>query len=346
MERSSGKEKPRSPWGLVRRVLGFPLNGGSRLEAGHRTWKPVRAVSLLALGLVVLAASGAWQGADAPGARIVIPEDVEPTVELPMEMNERVVRWMKRFTTDQRETFETFLGRQSIYAELIREELRERGMPRDLLYLAMIESGFSPRATSPAAAAGVWQFMGPTARQYGLRVDGWVDERRDPLKATDAALDYLEWLYDRYDSWYLAAAAYNAGPGRVDGVLRHHAGGRKGDEAIYWEIIDHLPRETREYVPKILAATALARDAERYGFDIEAIGPYRFDRVWVPGGTPLATVAGSLDVSVDLMRDLNPHLVRLTTPPGGSYALRVPVGSTDRVIASLGPSSGSRLADD
>src|SRR5690606_13234262 len=209
--------------------------------------------------------------------------ELAPTVELPLEVNARVEKWMRRFMTDQKSTFQTFLAREGVFAPMIRGKLRERGMPQVLLYRAMFEVGLSPRATSRVSAAGVGQFVGPTARQYGLRVDRWVDERRDPVKATDAALDYLEYLHGRYDSWYLAAAAYNAGPGRVDGVLRRHAEGRKGEEAIYWEIIDHLPRETRDYVPKILAATALARQAERYGFKVDSTAiPYEYDRVWVP----------------------------------------------------------------
>jgi membrane-bound lytic murein transglycosylase D len=308
---------------------------------------PARAVFLLAVGGAAVAAVVAWDGGSPAAETGATPvADVQPTVELPMEMNARVEKWMRRFRTDQKRTFERFLARESLYADLIRTQLRNRGMPEDLLYLAMIESGFSARATSRASAVGVWQFMGPTAKQYGLRVDRWVDERRDPVKATGAALDYLEWLHDRYDSWYLAAAAFNAGPGRVDRVLRRHAGGRKGDEAVYWEIIDHLPRETREYVPKLLAAATLARQAARFGFDVKPVGAYEFDRVWVPGGTSLSTVAASLEIPIDLMRDLNPHLVRGSTPPGASYALRIPVGTSSQVIASLGGRSRTKVADD
>jgi membrane-bound lytic murein transglycosylase D len=259
-----------------------------------------------------------------------------PSVELPLEVNGRVEKWMRRFMTDQKGSFQTLLGQEGVYEAMIRGKLRERGMPEDLLYLAMIESGFSPRATSKASAAGVWQFMGPTAKQYGLRVDEWVDERRDPVKATDAALDYLGHLHGRYDSWYLAAAAYNAGPSRVDRALKRLDGKGSGDVDIYWEIIDHLPRETREYVPKILAATALARQAERYGFQVKAAAPYEFDRVWVPGGTSLLAVARTLDTSMKRMRELNPHLVLGVTPPGSSFPVRVPKGSSDLVIAGMG----------
>ncbi|MHC4925526.1 MAG: lytic transglycosylase domain-containing protein, partial [Planctomycetota bacterium] len=184
-------------------------------------------------------------------------------------MNARVEKWMRRFLSDQRRTFQTYLSQEGRFGDLIRDKLAERGMPEDLLYLAMIESGFSPKATSRVFAVGVWQFMSPTATQFGLRVDEWVDERRDPVRATDAALDYLSFLHERYGSWYLAAAAYNAGPSRVDRALKRYGGDRRGDEALYWDIIEHLPRETREYVPRILAASTLAREAGRYGFHVK-----------------------------------------------------------------------------
>jgi membrane-bound lytic murein transglycosylase D len=269
--------------------------------------------------------------------------------QLPVEINARVRYWMERFTTDQRSTFEQYMSRKGHYEDLVVERLRARGMPDELLYLAMIESGFLPRASSQVAAVGLWQFMGPTAQQYGLRVDSWVDERRDPIRATDAALTYLQWLHERYDSWYLAAAAYNAGPGRVDQALRRWSPDSGTDDVdLYWEIIDHLPRETREHVPKLLAATLLARNAAALGFEIEPEQAYAFDRVWVPGGTPLRVVARGLEVPPQLIRDLNPHLLRGVTPPGGSYELRVPVGRSAQVVASIGGGrwGSPRAADD
>ena len=273
-------------------------------------------------------------------------EVIASSVDLPVEVNGRVTRWMERFVGDQRPTFERFMSREGLYGDMIRNKLRSRGMPEDLLYLAMIESGFQPLARSSANAIGVWQFMGPTARDYGLRIDEYVDERRDPVRATDAALDYLEVLHRRFGSWHLAAAGYNAGPNRVARVLRQHADSRTGDEELYWEIIEHLPRETREYVPRLIAATLLAKRADEYGFSRETAEPWAFDRVWVPGGTSLARVAGSMDVPVALLRDLNPHLIRGTTPPGGSYELRVPKGESATVVAALSRGSVRRIADD
>ena len=265
---------------------------------------------------------------------------------LPLHVNARVERWMERFQTVEKLAFETLLARRGVYAPMVRGKLRSRGMPEELLYLAMMESGLRPRAVSRVSAVGLWQFMSPTALQYGLRVDPYVDERRDPVRATDAALDYLEWLHGRFGSWYLAAAAYNAGPGRVERVLRRHAEGRMGDEDLYWEVLDHLPRETREYVPRLIAATILAEGASAYGFAVASAEPYVYDEVFVPGGTTLARVASALDVDVGALRYLNPHLVLGITPPGELYGVRVPVGGSPTVVASMAGRSTSRRADD
>jgi membrane-bound lytic murein transglycosylase D len=219
---------------------------------------------------------------------------------------------------------------------MIREGLRSREMPQELIYLAAIESGFSPRARSRVAATGMWQFMGPTAQAYGLRIDPWVDERRDPIRATEAALDYLQALHQRFGSWYLAAAAYNAGPSRVARVLEIHAGDQTGEEALYWEILEHLPPDTREYVPKLLALAVLSEAAEGYGFEIEPAEPVRFEQVWVPGATSLRTLARAIDTPVAELADLNPHLLRGVTPPGEPYPLRVPPGQSSTVVSALG----------
>ena len=256
---------------------------------------------------------------------------------LPLHVNERVERWMHRFRTDQRAAFEQLLQRQGAYDAIIREKLRDRGMPEELLYMAMMESGLSPRAVSSASAVGLWQFMTPTAQQYGLRVDEWVDERRDPVRATNAALDYLAWLHDRYGSWYLAAAAYNAGPGTVDRVLARHADGRTGDEDLYWEVLDYLPRETRDYVPRLVAATLLAEDAEREGFDIDGDAALPV-RPGVRAGRDVAGTGrpGARTSTPSVLYALNPHLIQGVTPPNETYPIRVPVGTSAKVVASVG----------
>ena len=254
---------------------------------------------------------------------------------LPIEVNGAVESWMLRFTTDRRPVFEYALSRAGLYSDMIRSKLRERGMPEELLYLALIESDFHTDARSRVLATGMWQFMEPTARRYGLRIDHYVDERYDPVRATDAALDHLSDLYQQYGSWYLAAAAYNAGTTRVSDALRLYKDERTGDDSLYWEIVDHLPSETANYVPKLLAAIHLARSTSRYGLHVTPLDPYEYDSVWSPGGVDLGEVAYSLGIAADQMYDLNPQLTRQATPPGEIYPLRVPVGTVSRVVAAL-----------
>ena len=312
-----------------------------------------------ALSLAFLAAGWAvTDGDDPPTDSGWLSDDVIPVVladmerelasaQLPLQVNERVEFWTRRFVTEERSAFEELLSREGLYSDMITAKLRERGMPEELIYVAMIESGFVPSARSYVSALGVWQFMSPTARAYGLRIDSYVDERRDPVRATDAALDYLNELHQRYGSWYLAAAAYNAGPTRVSRALNRHAGGRVGDESLYWEIVDHLPPETAQYVPKLLAATYLARYASKYGFEVTRAEPYVYDIVWTPGGTGLGDVAESVSVSTERMYELNPQLIRGVTPPGAAYPLRVPVGAVHQVVATLGMTDRRvRRADD
>ena len=231
-------------------------------------------------------ADAGWLSEEAVPVVLANIERELASAELPLQMNERVELWARRFITEQKPVFEELLSREGLYSEMITAKLRERDMPEELIYLAMIESGFVPSARSSVSALGVWQFMGPTALAYGLRIDSYVDERRDPVRATDAALDYLGELFQRYGSWYLAAAAYNAGPTRVSEILNRHAGGRVGDESLYWEIIDVLPSETANFVPKLLAATYVARYASKYGFEVTRAEPYLYDIVWTPGETP------------------------------------------------------------
>ena len=267
--------------------------------------------------------------------------------QLPMEVNEAVESWILHFGTDHKSVFEYVLSRAGLYSDMILSKLHERGMPEELLYLALIESDFYTDARSHVSATGMWQFMEPTARRYGLQIDAYVDERYDPVRATDAALDHLNDLYHQYGSWYLAAAAYNAGAIRVSNALQQYTDGRLGDDSLYWEIVDHLPSETANYVPKLLAATHLARSAARYGFDVRPLDPYEYDFVWSPGGVDLGDVAHSLGIGAEQMYDLNPQLIRQATPPGEVYALRVPVGMGNQAVAALAlPNHGTPLADD
>lgn len=333
---------------------GFPVKAPSFLikmmdNKGLPSGIPSLRNGLLLLGTMGLAILYSLLGSPEPVEEVDLTPlvaELAPTLHLPVSVDERVNRWMERYLTDQRPAFERYLEREGLYSGMIRESLRAREMPEDLIYLAAIESGFSPSATSRVSASGMWQFMGPTAQQFGLRIDEWVDERRDPVQATEAALDYLQSLHNRFGSWYLAAAAYNAGPGRVSRALRAHAGDQAGDEELYWEIIDHLPRETRVYVPKMLALAVLGGSAEEYGFDVEAMRPVEFDRVWVPSGTTLRWVARSVGSSVEEMRDLNPHLIRGVTPPDGLFPVRVPPGTSTKLVAAQRPRWRTVAVDD
>jgi membrane-bound lytic murein transglycosylase D len=262
--------------------------------------------------------------------------------DLTVTRNDRVQFWIEFLEGRNRDRTHVWLEREGRYGEFIRSRLRERGMPEDLFYLAMIESGLSTGAYSHAHASGIWQFIAETGRRYGLEVSSYVDERRDPVKSTDAALDYLSDLYDRFGSWYLAAAGYNSGENRVERILRERAGGQKGDDALYWRIASFLPRETRDYVPLMLAAGYIGKDPNGHGFHgLEHQAPLAFDRVEVQGGILLTTVARAAGVDASLVADLNPHLVRGMTPPGRSWEVRVPVGRRAAVLSGL-----DRVLDD
>ncbi|HEY0809000.1 MAG TPA: lytic transglycosylase domain-containing protein, partial [Longimicrobiales bacterium] len=176
-------------------------------------------------------------------------------------------------------------------------------------------------------------FIEETAERHGLEVSKYVDERRDPIAATDAALDYLKKLNDRFGgSWYLSAAGYNTGENRVERIVKEKAGGRFGDESVYWEISGSLPKETRDYVPIMLAMAHIGKDPAKYGFpDLESQEPLRFREMRVAGGTPLADVAKQIGVDADVVYDLNPHLVKKQTPPGREWSVRIPTGGEEKL---------------
>lgn len=256
-----------------------------------------------------------------------------PRWDLPNLHHERVDFWVERFQNDpdMRARFETFLQRSGRYAPFIIEKLREREMPRDLIYLAMIESGFHPAAYSHAHASGMWQFIQETGERYGLSVNRAVDERNDPIRATDAALDYLSDLYDRFGSWYLAAAAYNTGENRVGRLMRTHLRHERArSERDYYLIWPVLPRETRDYVPLMIAAARISKDPARYGFDhVELEAPLRYDEVTVEPATPLKAVADAAGVLLTELRGLNTHLKLDRAPNDRRYAIRLPEGTAE-----------------
>lgn len=256
--------------------------------------------------------------------------EAEVAWDIPIEMNERVARWLEYFRTDGRENFELWLARSGRYEGFMREEFRAAGLPEDLVYLSLIESGFSPRAYSRSRAAGLWQFIRSTGRLYDLKIGYWVDERRDPVASTRAAVRHLRDLYDSFGSWYLAAAAYNGGAARVRRSVRR---ARTKD---FWEIAETrlLRRETRNYVPKLIAAALIAKQPATYGFeDIEYFEPMRFEEVDVPDATSLDVIAEASGVTMAEVRALNPHLLRGVTPPGRPFVVRVPPGTRDTFLA-------------
>ncbi|HEY0036319.1 MAG TPA: transglycosylase SLT domain-containing protein [Longimicrobium sp.] len=255
--------------------------------------------------------------------------------DIPVVRNDAVQRFVRIFTGSQQDEMALYLKRSGRYEDMIRGKLRARGMPEDLLYLSMIESGFNTNARSRVSAVGLWQFMAPTARDYGLRVDSYVDERRDPERSTDAALRYLTDLHKQFGAWYLAAAAYNTGQGRVERVMRQVTGREKGKDGDFWLIRSRLPRETREYVPQMVAAALVAKEPHKHGLgNVERWMPLSVDSVSVPAGVKLETVASAVGSTEKELARLNPHLVRRMTPPGKKpFAVRVPRGRGERFAA-------------
>lgn len=247
----------------------------------------------------------------------------------------RVLEYLHFFQVDARDRFGIWLSRLGRYEGLIRSRLRAKGLPEDLVYLTLIESGLSNTAVSRAKAVGMWQFMAATGRGYGLHIDPWVDERRDPFKATEAAVNHLSDLVERLGSVYLAAAAYNAGAGRVvRGIGRLPGEVDSLTDQVFFQLADrrYLKRETRDYVPKLIAAALIAKQPARYGFtDIAPLPPLVFDEIIVPDATGLDVIARLADTSVAAVLELNPHFVRGVTPPGREVTVRVPRGRGDAV---------------
>jgi membrane-bound lytic murein transglycosylase D len=255
----------------------------------------------------------------------------------------RVDHWVNRFSTDadMRKKFEGFLTRAGRYEVMIRTKLAERNMPQDLFYLAMIESGFQPRAYSPAAASGLWQFVAETGQRYGLRVDGTVDERNDPERATDAALDYLQYMHDRFGSWYLAAAGYNTGENRVARIMREVTGSERGRDQDYYRILSRLPEETRDYVPLMIAAARIAKAPDVYGFDhVEPEQPLEYEVTVTDVGFSLETVARVSGADLNELKLLNPHLRQGRLPMNERFALRLPQGTLEAFEANWASAIG------
>lgn len=244
--------------------------------------------------------------------------------------DERVAEQIDYFMTSGKSMFQNWLDHSSRFLPLMKEIFREKRLPEDLVYVAMIESGLRMNAVSRSRAVGPWQFMAMTAKTYGLKIDDWIDERRDPVKSTRAAAAYLGDLYRHFGSWHLALASYNAGAGRIEHAL--FLSPDNGLPSLYDSPL--LRRETRNYVPKLLAAVMIARNPEQYGFVVRNKGSFRYEEVGIEGNTELADIAVFAGCTYKDIRDLNPELQGRTTPPYvDHYVLRLPVGAKKNFFA-------------
>jgi membrane-bound lytic murein transglycosylase D len=252
--------------------------------------------------------------------------------------NERVQYYLDYFRGRARNHFALYLARLGRWDAMLRSKLRAARLPQDLKYMAMIESGLNPNAVSRRRAVGMWQFIAWTGRRYGLTVDPWVDERRDPWLATDAAIRMISELNDRFGSLYLAAAAYDAGPGKIQrGLNRFDLSDHEGND-LFFALADErfLRRETRDYVPKIIAAAMIAKEPAKWGFQgIEPWSPLTYDSIRVTDAVGLDVLARLADTTQEAMGELNPQLIRRATPPGRTVWVRVPVGTADSTRARL-----------
>jgi len=248
----------------------------------------------------------------------------EKPYQIPMILNDSVENHLEYFKTRGRDVFQKWLDRSARYIPVMQDIFREKNLPEDLVYVAMIESGFNPYAVSWARAVGPWQFMPHTGKLYGLKIDWWVDERKDPIKSTEAAAEHLKDLHNLFGSWPLAMASYNAGAGKVQrAVLRT----RSED---FWDLkaSRYIRRETKNYVPKYMAATIIAKNPEAYGFAVQPYDLFVYDEVTLTESTDLRLAAQCAGTTYEAIKELNPELKRWVTPPDAtSYVLRVPKGT-------------------
>ena len=296
-------------------------------QQGENRLASVESEQDLEAELAALKKLGAWSD----DGQIGMPREI--IYDFPITINKQVKFYLNLFQNKQKKYFKRWLARSSKYMPVIQRELVNADLPRDLAYLAMIESGYNPSAYSHAHAAGLWQFIRGTGRNYGLRIDSWVDERRDPEKATKAAVAYLGALHDRFNDWQLAVAAYNAGEGKIERAIK------KYHSRDFWELASHnyLRLETKRYVPKLIAAIIIARNPEKYGFnDIAYQQPVEYDLIKVPARTDLRAVAISGSTTIKTIRKLNNELRKNQTPPSKTlYTLKIPKGTHDLIAANL-----------
>jgi len=256
--------------------------------------------------------------------------DIKP-YHIPMILNDSVENHLEYFKTRGRNVFQLWLDRSARYIPVMKGIFKEKNLPEDLVYVAMIESGFNPYAVSWARAVGPWQFMPATGKLYGLKIDWWIDERKDPIKSTYAAAEHLKDLHNLFGSWPLALASYNAGAGKVQrAVLR-----TRSDD--FWDLkaSRYIRKETKNYVPKYMAATIIAKNPGAYGFIASKYDPYKFDEVVVEQSTDLRLIARCAGCSYGEIKELNPEIRRWVTPPQFSrYTLRIPAGKKETFLAN------------
>jgi len=261
------------------------------------------------------------------------PYKKEPDFDIPIVINAKVEQFIQYFQTTAKNNFSNWLARSEKYIPFMKNVLRESGLPEDLVYLALIESGFNPYAYSRSKASGPWQFIYLTGKRYGLKVNWWVDERRDPEKSTIAAAKYLKDLYDMFECWYLAAAGYNAGENKIANAMKRY---RTED---FWELAKYryLKQETKDYVPQMIAAALIAKEPEKYGFvGIEYQEPLQYEKAEVPSVTDLRLIAEACEVTVEELKDLNPELSRWCTPPDSpTYEIRIPFGKKELFLKNF-----------
>ena len=266
------------------------------------------------------------------GTELALPDVDLPSSDIPLTLNSKVEYFIYYFQSKAKPAFSRWLSRSSRYIPMMKEVFKREGLPEDLVYVAMIESGFQMHARSVANAVGPWQFMSATGRNYSLRIDQWIDERKEPLKATVAAAQYLKELSGIFNGdWYLEAAGYNAGENKILRAIDMY------NTSDFWELSrgSYLKRETKEYVPKLLAAAIIAKDPAHYGFsDVAYLPPIEFDTVRVPTRTDLELAARLAGTSYENIRELNPDLRHWCTPPNyPDYQLKIPKGARERFEA-------------
>jgi membrane-bound lytic murein transglycosylase D len=268
-----------------------------------------------------------------PKSKQMAEQTIEQTShDIPLPINDLVLRYLDYFQKRGRKGLEIGMQRAGRYRAMISRILAEEGLPQDLIYLCQAESAFKPLAYSRAKCKGLWQFAAGTGAMYGLRQNWWVDERSDPEKSTRAAARHLKDLYNQFGDWFLVMAAYNWGAGGVERAVAYTG------YADYWELFkrNNLPAETKNYVPIIIAMTIISKDPARYGFDVTPDPPASMEKVPLTSALDLRLVAESLDMTLEEVRELNPHVKRLTTPNNDpDFNLYVPQGMADKLLQEI-----------